>query len=200
VRLLQKTFDVDRQDLYTQFRQLFQEFYDPLCKYAFHLITDRDSSEDIVQEVFTRIWEKHQDVVSSPKIRAYLYQAVRNSCFTFLEQKKRSPVSHTDWQAEEENTITWDTNDAPAEDNMQAYRDLLRDGIDQLPAKCREVFLLSRSGHLSNQEIADNLGISVNTVNNQTWKAMKLLRAFVQKAKLWALPLFSFFLQDNRSF
>lgn len=190
---------MDRQDLYTQFRQLFQEFYDPLCKYAFHLTTDRDGSEDIVQEVFTRIWEKHQDVIPSPKIRAYLYQSVRNNCFTFLEQKKRSPVSSTDWHAEEDTPADWDTAGGE-EDNMQAYRDLLKNGIEQLPPKCREVFLLSRSGHLSNQEIADTLGISVNTVNNQTWKAMKLLKAFVQKARLWVVPLFSFFLQDNRSF
>ncbi len=191
---------MDRQDLYTQFRQLFREFYDPLCKYAFHLTTDRDSSEDIVQEVFTRIWEKHQEVITSLKIRAYLYQAVRNNCFTFLEQKKRFPVSNTDWQTEEETAISWDITDEPVEDNMRAYRDLLKNGIDKLPPKCREVFLLSRSGHLSNQEIADHLGISVNTVNNQTWKAMKLLKAFVQKAKLWVVPVFSFFLQDNRSF
>jgi RNA polymerase sigma-70 factor (ECF subfamily) len=191
---------VDRQDLYTQFRQLFQEFYDPLCKYAFHLITDRDGSEDIVQEVFTRIWEKHQEVIASPKIRAYLFQAVRNSCFNFLEQKKRFPVASADWNNEEETAVSWDTVDEATEDNLQAYRELLKNGIDQLPPKCREVFLLSRSGHLSNQEIADNLGISVNTVNNQTWKAMKLLKAFVQKARIWALPFFSFFLQDNRSF
>lgn len=191
---------MDRQDLYTRFRQLFKEFYDPLCKYAFHLTTDRDSSEDIVQDVFTRIWEKHQDVISSARIRAYLYQSVRNSCFTFLEQKKRFPVTSTDLHTEEEGSVTWDTAEGPEEDNMQAYREMLRNGIDQLPPKCREVFLLSRSGHLSNQEIADNLGISVNTVNNQTWKAMKLLRAFVQKVRLWAVPVFSLFLQDNRSF
>lgn len=184
---------MDRQDLYTQFRQLFQEFHDPLCKYAFHLLTDRDGSEDIVQEVFTRIWEKHQDVIPSPKIRAYLYQAVRNSCFNFLEQKKRFPVASADWNAEEETVATWDVAEGTEEDNLQAYRDLLKNGIDQLPPKCREVFLLNRTGHLSNQEIADNLGISVNTVNNQTWKAMKLLKAFVQKARIWVLPFFLIF-------
>jgi RNA polymerase sigma factor (sigma-70 family) len=69
----------------------------------------------------------------------------------------------------------------------------LQKGIDQLPEKCREIFLLKRSEQLSNQEIADHLGISIKTVNNQTWKAMKLLKAFVHKAKSWLWPFITFF-------
>lgn len=180
-------------DLYIQFRQQFNEFYKPLCKYAFTLVADDDTAEDIVQEVFVRIWEKYQDAITSPAIRAYLYRAVRNSCFTWLGQQKRTPVKSLSDEDTEEATITWTVEEEPDEQDLPNYRELLRKGIEQLPEKCREVFLLSRAGDLSNQEIADHLGISVKTVNNQTWKAMKLLKAFVKKAQLWLWPFVTYF-------
>ncbi|WP_166437315.1 RNA polymerase sigma-70 factor [Niastella caeni] len=184
---------MNRNDLYIQFRQHFQAFYDPLCKYAYTLVADHDTSEDIVQEVFVRIWEKHQSIIQSPQLRAYLYRAVRNTCFNHLGSQKRMPassISNTD--LEEEDTINWTVEEVPDEE-IPNYRELLRKGIDQLPEKCKEIFLLSRTGNLSNQEIADKLGISVKTVNNQTWKAMKLLKAFVCKATGWLWPFVTYF-------
>lgn len=180
---------MDRNDLYSQFRQLFLKLHDPLCKYAFTLVADKDASEDIVQDVFTRIWEKYQEIIDSPNVRAYLYKSVRNSSFTYLSRKSRTQMySLSDLDIGEEETAEWNVTDEPDNAEIINYRELLKKGIDHLPPKCREVFLLSRSGELSNQEIADNLGISVNTVNNQTWKAMKMLKAFVAKAKLWIPP------------
>lgn len=178
-----KPADVDRNDLYTQFKQLFLQFYDPLCKYSYTLLRDQEASEDIVQDVFTRIWEKHPHMITSEKIRPYLYTAVRNSSFTYLGKKKVYSLS------DQEETVEWTLSEETENDDIVHYRTLLKKGIDHLPPKCREIFLLSRSGDLSNQEIADNLGISVNTVNNQTWKAMKMLKAFVKASKLW-IPLF----------
>jgi len=185
---------VNRDDLYGQFRQLFRTLYDPLSKYAFSLVQDHESAEDIVQEVFIRIWEKHQAVVQSPQARPYLYRAVRNACFNHLGAQKRMPVSSlSDTELATDENITWTISEEPDDSAIPNYRELLKKGIEQLPEKCREVFLLSRTGNLSNQEIADNLGISIKTVNNQTWKAMKLLKAFVQKAKSWLWPFITYF-------
>jgi RNA polymerase sigma-70 factor (ECF subfamily) len=182
---------VDRNDLYADFKQLFLKLNDPLCKYAFSLVADKDAGEDIVQDVFTRIWEKHREMIIAPNIRAYLYKAVRNSSFTWLSKKNQNKV---DSLSDLEETVEWTISEEPDNTEITRYRELLKKGIEQLPQKCREVFLLSRSGNLSNQEIADNLGISINTVNNQTWKAMKMLKAFVQTAKVWIPPaLLAFF-------
>jgi RNA polymerase sigma-70 factor, ECF subfamily len=189
-----KPFLVNRDDLYGQFRLLFRELYDPLGRYAYSLVPDHDIAEDIVQEVFVRIWEKHQAIIQSSQARSYLYKAVRNSCFNHLGAQKRMPLtSLSDTELEDEGSITWSVSEEPDEEGIPNYRELLKKGIQQLPEKCREVFLLSRSGNLSNQEIADNLGISIKTVNNQTWKAMKLLKAFVQKAKSLLWPVISYF-------
>ena len=108
--------------------------------------------------------------------------------------KKKRPVSSlSDTELGEEDSIAWSVEEEPDEDDIPNYREMLQKGIEQLPEKCKEVFLLSRSGNLSNQEIADNLGISIKTVNNQTWKAMKLLKAFVSKSKSWLWPVVSWF-------
>lgn len=184
---------MNRDDLYGQFRLLFRELYDPLGKYAFALVLDHDIAEDIVQDVFVRIWEKHQSVIQSPQVRSYLYRAVRNTCFNHLGAQKRMPVSSLSDTELEEEEISWSVTEEPDDDDIPNYRELLKKGIGQLPEKCREVFLLSRTGNLSNQEIADNLGISIKTVNNQTWKAMKLLKAFVRKTKSWLWPFISYF-------
>jgi RNA polymerase sigma-70 factor, ECF subfamily len=185
---------VNRNDLYVPFRQLFQQLYDPLTRYAYTFVQDHTIAEDIVQDVFVRIWEKHQAIITAPQVRPYLYRAVRNVCLNHLGSKKKiqlQSLSETD--PGEEDSLTWTITEEPDSADVPNYRELLKKGIEQLPEKCREVFLLSRTGQLSNQEIADQLGISIKTVNNQTWKAMKLLRAFVHKAKSWLWPFITFF-------
>ena len=185
---------MNQDDLYVQFRQLFRALYEPLTQYAYTLVLDHAVAEDIVQDVFVRIWEKHAAVIQSPQARPYLYRAVRNACFNHLGSKKKIPLQRlSDVDVAEENGLTWTIAEEPGEEDIPNYRELLKKGIEQLPEKCREVFLLSRTGKLSNQEIADQLGISIKTVNNQTWKAMKLLRSFVHKAKSWLWPFITFF-------
>jgi RNA polymerase sigma-70 factor (ECF subfamily) len=187
---------VNSNELYVQFRLLFRTLYDPLTQYAYTLVQDHTIAEDLVQEVFVRIWERHQSIIESPKIRPYLYRAVRNACFNHLGSKKRLPLySLSDTNLAEEDGIGWTVAEEPDEEDLPNYRELLKKGIEQLPEKCKEIFMLSRWGQLSNQEIADHLGISIKTVNNQTWKAMKLLKAFVHKTKNWLWPVITFFYQ-----
>lgn len=165
-------------DLYKQFRLVFEQQYNPLCKYAFSYIKNKDICEDIVQDVFVKIWESHRGILISQGIKYYLFRAVRNNCLTYIRRGQRLPVySLANMDIEDE--IPTPGPDSPEEGDVN-YKDLLNKGIQQLPPKCKEVFLLSRLGNFSNQEVADNLGISIKTVNNQLWKALKLLRTFVK--------------------
>jgi RNA polymerase sigma-70 factor (ECF subfamily) len=169
---------VSTEDLYRQFRLVFEQHYNPLCKYAFSYIKDKDICEDIVQDVFVKIWEGRRDLLLIQGIKYYLFTAVRNNCLTYIQRGQRVPVySLTNMDVEDE--IPTPGYDCPEEGDIN-YKDLLNKGIEQLPPKCKEVFLLSRLGNFSNQEVADNLGISIKTVNNQLWKALKLLRTFVK--------------------
>lgn len=168
--------------LYKQFQSVFEQYYGPLCKYALSFVKERDASEDIVQEVFARIWETRQDLVSSDVIRFYLFTSVRNNCLTYLRQEQRLPTySLSELEIEDVDDIV-----IKAEEHIPGeatnYRTLLRKGIETLPPKCKEVFLLCRLGDLNNQEVANSLGISVKTVSNQLWKAIKILKAFAKNA------------------
>ncbi len=163
-------------DDYKQFQQVFEQYYNPLCKYAFSFIKERDICEDIVQDVFARIWETRRDLVVADGIKFYLFKAVRNNCLTYLRREQRLPVSSL---SEMEDTWPVAGTETDYGDGIN-YKALLGKGIDQLPPKCKEVFLLSHLGDLSNQQVADNLGISIKTVNNQLWKALKFLKNFAK--------------------
>lgn len=171
--------------LYKQFQMGFEKFYNPLCTYANSFVKEQSICEDIVQEVFVRIWEIRKDLIQSDNLRFYLFTAVRNNCLTHLKKEQRTAIySLSDMDLENEDAMADIT---PPADEIHNYQELLRIGIDQLPPKCKEVFLLARMGELSNQQVADSLGISVKTVNNQLWKALKLLRAFVRNIAVWFL-------------
>ena len=166
--------------LYKQFQLVFERYYDPLCKYAFSFIKERNACEDIVQEVFARIWETRQDLVSSDNIRFYLFTSVRNNCLTYLRQGQRSSTYSLSELETEDVELTAEIATDAGQGETINYKTLLGKGIEQLPPKCKEVFLLCRLGDLNNQEVANSLGISVKTVNNQLWKAIKILKAFAK--------------------
>jgi RNA polymerase sigma-70 factor (family 1) len=174
------------QELYYQrFEAVFSGYYSPLCSYAFTFVKSAEISEDIVQEVFTRVWENRKDLIMTDAIRFYLYTAVRNNCISHLRKEKKS------------GTVSFSDPDGlktpvslPKEADKTDYDHLLGEAINGLPPKCQEVFILSRLSNMKYKEIADTLGISIKTVENQLGKALKLMRVFL-KARgiqwLWLL-------------
>jgi len=160
-----------------QFKLVFVQYYNKLCNYAYSIVKDFDSSEDVVQEVFIKIWENRQDLITSEEIRFYLFASVRNNCLTYLKKNKKNilvPISDQDGR---EDPVTSLQEQEPAIN----YKELLNQAIQQLPPKCKEVFLLSRISKQSYKEIADQLGISIKTVENQIGKALQILRRFAKR-------------------
>ena len=174
---------VENEKRYEQFRLVFEEYYVALSNFAYTYTKDKAVSEDIVQEVFLRIWEKRPDLIGNSSIRFYMYTAVRNNCLTHLQHSKRILSLHS---VRLENSVSV----LPAVSSDEKPADLMpmiQRALSLLPPKCKEVFLLSRMGNLSYKEIAKTLGISVKTVDNQVGKAMKILRNFVKEHKLFLL-------------
>lgn len=171
--------------LYHQFKMVFDQHYNTLCNYALALLKDPSASEDVVQEVFIRIWEKRRDIITSETIRFYLFTAVRNNCLTHLQKERKAAiVAFNDCDDAEESMAF------PEEVKTESdYKSQLASAMDQLPPKCREVFLLSRMSKQSYKEIADTLDISVKTVENQIGKALKILRIYVKEKKLFLVIL-----------
>ncbi|MCH5318359.1 MAG: sigma-70 family RNA polymerase sigma factor [Paramuribaculum sp.] len=132
--------------------------------YALRLVNDAPTAEDIVSEAFTKAWIRVEEGECIENFPAYMYRSVRNECISFLREKKEMIGLENIPEIDDE---TVDTSERDA----KIWR-----AIDNLPEKCREIFLLSKRDGLSNQEIADELGISLKTVKNQMTKAFSRLR------------------------
>lgn len=176
---------MQEKSTYQLFQQAFNEQYQPLCRYAFTLVKDREACEDIVQETFLRVWEKRKDLIGTEGLNFYLFRAIRNNCLSFLEHKQKHAASEL---------RSVDLADAPGDTNREKengkdFPTLLNEAIENLPPKCREVFVLSRVSDLSYQQISDTLDISVKTVENHMGKALKILRSFVRSKQACLAPL-----------
>lgn len=132
--------------------------------YALRFVEDADVAEDMEQEAFMKAWLYVENGGRIDNFTSFMYTSVRNVCISYLREKKETlDESHIPDVGEEE--IDTSVRDA------RIWR-----AIDELPDKCREVFLMSKRDGLSNEEIAEEMGISVKTVKNQMTKAFSRLR------------------------
>ena len=165
------------EQLYRLFQETFYKYYEPLCKYAFTIVKEPHSCEDIVQETFLRVWEKKQNLIGSEELTWYLYTAIRNNCLSFLDKKQRTVLGEFNGRE-----IIETPGERPAVNVKETDFDtLLKAALENLPPKCREVFILSRVSNLTYKQISDTLGISIKTVENQMGKALKILRAYIRQ-------------------
>ena len=160
----------DRMD----FEVLFKYNFRPLCLYALHYLGDVDAAEDVVQECFMKLWEKLEQGAEVRNSRAYLYMTVRNRC---LDQLRKNDIPTESLKPHDTYGII---DDDDAQERSQAEARLWT-AIDSLPVKCREVFIMSKRDGLKYEEIAEELGLSVNTVRNQISHALKVLKEGVHK-------------------
>jgi RNA polymerase sigma-70 factor (family 1) len=165
------------EQLYRLFQETFYKYYEPLCKYAFTIVKEPHSCEDIVQETFLRVWEKKQNLIGSDELTWYLYTAIRNNCLSFLYKKQKTVLGEFNGREEIETPGERPITNAPETD----YDTLLKKALENLPPRCREVFVLSRVSNLTYKQISDSLGISIKTVENQMGKALKILRSYIRQ-------------------
>lgn len=154
------------------FEVLFRKFYERLCSYAFTFVADKDACEDIVQEVFVKLWDNRNETDIETSVKSYLYQAVKHAC---LNSIKHIDVSYN-YKKYNQNEIEYDQ--LLDEDTITAkeLEERIRLNIENLPPERKKIFILSRYENLKYKEIADQLGISIKTVENQMGKALATLR------------------------
>ena len=139
-------------------------YYRPLCLYALHYLGHTDGVEDIVQESFTALWQQEMPV---NHVKGWLYAAVRNRCIDALRRSGRTETLPCDW-------------DGPSSDDEAAGRSereaRLWAAVDALPEMRRRCLLMAKRDGLSYKEIAQDLGLSENTVRNHISRALETLR------------------------
>ncbi|SDC54312.1 RNA polymerase sigma-70 factor [Pedobacter soli] len=154
------------------FDEAFLIHFKSLHAYAFTMVKDRDDAEEIVQNVFVRIWTRREQLKTDGFLKSFLYRAVHNESLNYLKhQKVRSNfnVHYADAVKNEMGNLNTEITVTELEKNIHS-------AINDLPEKCRHVFQLSRFEQMKYQEIAAALNISVKTVENQMGKALKILR------------------------
>ncbi len=163
----------------TVFEILFKTYYNRLCAFAVNFVSRNDLAEDIVADVFLKLWEKKESVNITDSISSYLFRAVKNSCINYLNREKSR--SHTI----SENEISLlnlkleylISERYPLSDLIgKELEERIKTEIEKLPGQCREIFYLSRFEDFSHKEIAEKLGISENTVKVQIYRALSKLR------------------------
>lgn len=166
------------------FDQLYARHWSAMYRAAFYLLRDEEACMDIVQDIFAWLWEKrHQlDIQAVP---SYLRTAVRFKVANYIRSGKIRESFYADLSGL--NTETPAGSQELLE--LNDLKTIIREAVNCLPEKCREIFLLSRDGQLSNQQIADLLGISIKTVEAQKTIALKRIRIAVEP-HLLALLLF----------
>ena len=154
------------------FKTLFTEHYKGMLSYACVILKDETEAEEIVQNVFVRLWEKQSSIRIETSLKAYLYRMVYNDCMN--QVKHRNVVL----KFQKEKTYAMKNERDNAEDRMAASQlnEKLSHALRELPEQCRTIFQLSRFEDLKYREIAAELRISEKTVENQMGKALKLLR------------------------
>ncbi len=151
------------------FSRLFDAYYSALCLFANKYLQDMDLARSLVQQVFIDLWTKRERITVSTSVKSYLYTTVKNRCIDVLRKTKAtSEISES----------VENLNQTPFRDLVEEaeLNDRINASINQLPEKCREIFLLCRFEGLKYSEIAEKLGISVKTVEMQMGIALKKLR------------------------
>ncbi|WP_175437480.1 RNA polymerase sigma-70 factor [Crocinitomix algicola] len=156
----------------TTFENLFKSHYSELCAYANSFLNDIEAAEETVQALFVKLWENRSSVGFDRSPRAYLYSATKNACFNQLRHLKVKEAYKIHNQEEMEHS------QFNIEDDLQAQEleIKIRKAIDRLPEGRRKIFILSRFEGKKYKEIAEQLKISIKTVENQMGSALKLLK------------------------
>ncbi len=163
----------------------FKEYYRPLCYYAFKFIGNLDIAKDIVQEIFIKIWDGNGVFINEKTFHTYLYNSVRNNSLSYLEKESNRKLINNRLSEE----IKTETFQQIEKIDSELINDIYQ-AIEELPVKCKEVFKLSYIQNLKVDEVAEVMGISVNTVKTQRRIAKTMLK---KRLKTYYLFIFIMF-------
>lgn len=151
---------------------LFKKYYAALVRFSKDIVKDWSIAEDVVQEVFTKIWDKREQITITSQVKSYLYVSVKNHSLNHLRLHER-----TEWMNDSlEDDYRVAAPEAGVKMDQLTLEQQISKAIDALPPKCALIFKMSRFEEKSYREIAEALELSVKTVENQMGKALATLR------------------------
>ena len=177
----------------TEFEKIYVSHYSRMKRFAQEYVIREEDAENIVQDVFVDLWEQNLLLVKHTKLFAYLFTALKNRCIDFLRHK--TVVQHTAVKMQDDYTKALQMKFQSLEafdEQLFAEPDIetiIQNAIENLPDKCREIFILNKIEGKKQKVIAQELNISINTVENQMAIAYKKLKEILKDH----IPLLLFF-------
>lgn len=165
--------DSNEKYLTSNFQSVFHHWYEKLHRYAHTLLKDNDEASDAVQSVFSRLWEKREELENTEELGPYLYRAVHNHCLNRI-RKEGNGRKYAEWLTR--NAAGTHSTDAAGKLAIAELSARIGEALDSLPPQCRLIFTLSREQGKKYTEIAESLSLSVKTVETQMSKALRILR------------------------
>lgn len=153
------------------FERLFRTYYSHLCLFAENYVRNQAEAEEIVQDMFVRLWENRNRITIATSVKNYLFRSVKNRCLNFLQHKKIETRYAEKLLFEAEQSTPDDTDIIES-----GLLHKIEETINSMPQKRQEIFRLSREEGLKYREIAEKLDISVKTVETHMGLAIKTLR------------------------
>lgn len=151
------------------FDELFRLYYSPLCRFSNNIVHDKTIAEEIVQEFFISMWEQTPMVTDS--VKSYFFRSIYNRSLNYLEKTKTRTRNEDSFATEQYQC----TETESAEEEHEIHKRVSQ-AVDELPNKCKEIFMLCKYEEMSYSEVSELLQISPKTVENQMGIALKKLR------------------------
>jgi len=158
------------------FKYFFDKYYTELCNFVNIYLHNNDLSEEVVQDIFVYFWENKSKINIHSSVKSYLFSASKYRSLNLLRDQKKNYALQVSLIEEKSAAFEMSTDFFTDPDE---FKNLLNDAVQQLPEKCKQIFLLSKQQELSNKEIAEKLNLSVKTVENQITIALKKLRTYL---------------------
>ncbi|MES2734599.1 MAG: RNA polymerase sigma-70 factor [Bacteroidota bacterium] len=152
--------------------QLFKRYQPMLFRRAFRLVDEEDVAKDLVQNVFLQLWKNRETIDFGPAIQGYLFKATTHAALNYLDSNKRKRFLHQQILRQSSHETTGGTETLA----FQELQTNIQQAIERLPPKCKVIFLLSRQEGLPYKQIAEQLDLSLKTVENQMGIALEKLR------------------------
>jgi RNA polymerase sigma-70 factor (ECF subfamily) len=168
------------------YQKLFEKYAPRIYRFAFSYLKNKPDAEELVQNVFLKIWEKRNLLDSSQNIKAFVFKVAVNTIYDFI-RKKNMEYAFEDYAR---------LNYSPGEDStwhsiiFEEMQQNLRQLVSQLPEQQQKIFQLSKLDGLSNDEIARQLNLSKRTVENHLYRALTFLKKHFKAETLFALLFF----------
>lgn len=155
------------------FAQLFNTYQNRLGAFVMQLTGSRPMAEEIVQEIFIRIWEKREKLSQVEHFHSYLYAVARNYSLSFLKKLGRELARKQAWELS-----VVEAQDQEEDTTIKNYRRIIDEAISELPSQRQKVYLLSRDEGLRQAEIAERMAISLETVKKHMVLALRSIRNY----------------------